>query len=199
LVILGLTFLSIVIIASTQMLQTESLFSFRLLWFEYIPFFIFQKALLFTLGYIAIAIIMHYYFAHEQLLIKVEELVALKKSHSKLYHKLSKDIDDKASILNIKIGNKRKIIPVDHIYWIEADDYCVKVHTKEHTYTMRSSLKALEQKLDSNFLRIHRKAITNMNKVKELNLSNVPTLILKNDIQVAISKSNLRLVKDFIS
>ena len=198
-VILVLVFLSIMCIATTQMILTEDSISFQLLWSEYIPFFIFQKALIFTLGYIAISIIMYYYFVNEQLLIKVEELVTLKKSHSELYQKLSKSIDDKASILNIKIGNKRKIIPVEHIYWIEADDYCVKVHTVENTYTMRSSLKALEQKLGSNFLRIHRRAIANMNKAKELNLSNSPTLTLENNTQVAISKSNLKLVKDFIS
>jgi len=64
---------------------------------------------------------------------------------------------------------------------------------------MRSSLKALEQKLDSNFLRVHRKAIVNMDFAKEINLSQSPILILQNNEVIAISKSNLKLVRDFIS
>ncbi len=197
--ILGLVFLSILLISITQLLRTEATFSFKYLISEYIPFFTFQKALIFTLGYIAITIILHYYFANEQLLVKVEELIKVKNTHTDLYNKLRKDIDDKASILNIKIGNKRKIIAVEHIYWIEADDYCVKVHTENDDYTMRSSLKALEEKLGSNFLRIHRKAIANMNKVTEYNLSNTPTLTLENRVKVPISKSNLKAVRGFIS
>ena len=197
--ILGLVFLSILLISITQLLRTEAMFSFKLLMSEYLPFFTFQKALIFTLGYSAVTIILHYYFANEQLLVKVEELIKLKNTHTDLYNKLRKDIDDKASILNIKIGNKRKIIAVEHIYWIEADDYCVKVHTENDAYTMRSSLKALELKLGTNFLRVHRKAIANMSKVKEYNLSNSPILILENQTKVPISKSNLKAVRGFIS
>ena len=199
LVILRLVLLSIIIISITQLVRTEPNFSLNYLLTEYIPFFIFQKSLIFTLCYIAISIILHYYFGNEQLLVKVEELIKLKNTHSELYEKLKGDIDDRASILNIKIGNKRKIIAVEHIYWIEADDYCVKVYTKNERYTMRSSLKALEQKLDSNFLRVHRKSIVNMNRVKEFNLSNVPLLILEDNTTIQISKSNLKLVRDFIS
>ena len=197
--IIGLTMLSIFIVSVVQLLQSGASFSSGLLVSEFIPFFIYQKALIFALGYTAITVIMYYFFANEQLLITVEELSAVKKSHLELYTKLSEQIDDKATVLNIKIGNKRKLIPVDHIYWIEADDYCVKVHTKDHTYTMRSSLKSLERKLDSNFLRVHRKAIANMTRVKELNLNKSPYVILENNTEVPVSKSNLKLVRNFIS
>ena len=197
--IIGLTMLSIFIVSVVQLLQSGASFSSGFLVSEFIPFFIYQKALILALGYTAITVIMYYFFANEQLLITVEELSAVKKSHLELYTKLSEQIDDKATVLNIKIGNKRKLIPVDHIYWIEADDYCVKVHTKDHTYTMRSSLKSLERKLDSNFLRVHRKAIANMTRVKELNLNKSPYVILENNTEVPVSKSNLKLVRNFIS
>lgn len=200
LVILSLVFLSVLIISIIQLTISEDTFSLNLLFSEYVTFFIFQKAPIYTLGYIAITIIMHYYFTNEILQIKVEKLSELKTINKELYKKLSKHIDDKTSVLNIKIGNNRKIIPVKNINWIEADDYCVIVHTNKNTsYTMRSTLKALEKKLDNNFLRVHRKAIANMDVAKELNLSNSPKLILQNNIEIPISKSNLKTVKNFIN
>jgi len=198
--ILSLVFVSVFTIAVIQLLLVQDSFSITSLINDYLTFYTFQKAPIYILGYIAITIIMYLYFANEQLQVEVQELHHLKKTNSSLYNKLSSKIDDKTTILNIKIGNKRKIIPVDQISWIEADDYCVKVHTiNDDAYTMRSSLKALEKKLNGNFLRVHRKAIVNMDMTRELNLSNTPCLILRNNIEILISKSNLKMVKDFLS
>ncbi len=199
LVILGLVFFNIIIISIIQWYFSGDNFTLSTFTNDYFQFFTFQKAPIYTLGYIAIAIIMHFYYANEELQVKVEKLSELKKTNNNLYQQLSKYNDDKTSVLNIKIGNKRKIIPVTDIYWIEADDYCVKVHTnKDSCYTMRSTLKALDSKLSNNFLRIHRKAIANMDMVKELNLSNTPKLVLNNNTEIPISKSNLKMVKNFI-
>ena len=200
LLICGLVFLNILIISFSQVLFSEAPFSFSDLISEYLPFFTYQKAPIYTLGYIAISLILYLYFENEKLHIEVQKLSELELTNHKLYNKLKGQIDDKATVLNIKIGNKRKIIPVDQICWIEADDYCVKVHTTSNkTYTMRSSMKALEEKLNSNFLRVHRKAIVNMNLAKELNLANTPNLILQNEIEVPVSKSNLKIVKNFFN
>lgn len=197
--IFGLVFLCVLIISVIQLFISKDPFSFFTFFNEYVTFFTFQKAPIYTLGYIATTIITHFYFTNEQLQIEVESLSNLKKTNTELYKELSKHIEDKATVLNIKIGNKRKIIPVKDITWIEADDYCVIVHTqKDQAYTMRSSLKALENKLAYNFLRVHRKAIVNMNLAKELNLSNTPKLILKNNFEIPVSKSNLKTVKNFI-
>ncbi|MFD2823177.1 LytR/AlgR family response regulator transcription factor [Lacinutrix iliipiscaria] len=198
--IFSLVFTNILIISISQIWLTNDSFSFSNLVGEYMTFFAFQKAPVYTLGYIAITIILQLYFANEKLQIQVQKLSEIKKTDSHTYNDLVKDIDEKATILNIKIGNKRKIIPVETISWIEADDYCVKVHTiNNDSYTMRSSLKALEEKLSTNFLRVHRKAIVNMTMAKELNLSNSPNLILNNNIEISVSKSNLKTVKDFLS
>ena len=143
---------------------------------------------------------MHLYFVNEQLQIKVQSLSELKRTNARLYAELKEKVDDRTSVLNIKIGNKRKIIPVDEVLWIEADDYCVKVHTtNQQCYTMRSSLKALSLKLDTNFLRVHRKAIANMTMIKELSLSQSPNLILNDNTEVPVSKSHLKTVRDFLS
>ncbi|WP_298904973.1 LytTR family DNA-binding domain-containing protein [uncultured Psychroserpens sp.] len=199
LVIFVLVFLCVFIISLSRLLYSNDNFSLALLG-EYLTFFIFQKATLYTLGYIAIAMILRLYFENEKLQIEVQELSELKLTNARLFKKLNSTIDEKATVLNIKIGNKRKIIPVEDISWIEADDYCVKVHTTNNgSYTMRSSLKALEEKLSTNFLRVHRKAIVNMSFAKELHISGSPNLILENDLQIPVSKSNLKTVKDFLN
>ncbi|MBR9915412.1 MAG: response regulator transcription factor [Algicola sp.] len=197
--ILILVAINILVISVCQILISNTPFSWSILYSEFIPFFTYQKVPMYTLGYIAISIIVYLYFENEKLQISVQELSELKLTHSKLYKKLSETIDEKTTILNIKIGNKRKIIPTDHICWIEADDYCVKVHTiHDKAYTMRSSLKALENKLSHNFLRVHRKAIVNMDKTKELQLSQPPNILLHNGSKIPVSKSQLRTVKNFL-
>ncbi|WP_435413284.1 LytR/AlgR family response regulator transcription factor [Psychroserpens mesophilus] len=198
-IIFCLVFLNIFIISLSQMILSEYSFSLTELFTEFIPFFTYQKAPIYTLGYIAISLILYLYFDNEKLQIEVQKLSELKQTNTKLYNKLRTQVDEKSTVLNIKIGNKRKIIPVEQISWIEADDYCVKVHTTTNkTYTMRSSLKALEEKLNTNFLRVHRKAIVNMDLARELHLANTPNLILKNKTEIPVSKSNLRSVKDFL-
>ncbi|WP_405206126.1 LytR/AlgR family response regulator transcription factor [Aquimarina sp. LLG6339-5] len=198
--IFGLVLICILTIALLQQLRSEDPFSIKLLLTEYLPFFVFQKTPIYTLGYFAITIILHLHFSNEQLLIKVQSLSEIKKINKHLYQKLSSKVDDKATVLNIKIGNKRKIIPTPNIHWIEADDYCVKVHTNDKdTYVMRSTLKSLEEKLGPNFLRVHRKSIVNMDFIKELNLSSSPKLIISKDLSIPVSKSNLKKVKQFLS
>lgn len=199
-IIFGLVCINIFIISLSQMILSEDSFSLTELFSEFVPFFTYQKAPIYTLGYIAISLILYLYFENEKLQIDVQDLSELKQINTKLYKKLRAQVDEKSTVLNIKIGNKRKIIPVEQISWIEADDYCVKVHTTtDKTYTMRSSLKALEDKLNTNFLRVHRKAIVNMDLAKELHLANSPNLILKNKTEIPVSKSNLRSVKDFFN
>ncbi|NAS29573.1 hypothetical protein GTQ40_01180 [Flavobacteriaceae bacterium R38] len=198
--ILFLVCLCILIIANIRLFFNGEIFSFSLLFKEYVTFYMFQKMPIFTLGYFTIAIILHLYFINEKLQVKVHQLIELKNTNETLYQQLRPKLSDKTDILNIKIGNKRKIIPVADINWIEADDYCVKVHlVNGDNYTMRSTLKALEEKLKGNFLRVHRKAIVNMNMTKEFNLSNSPSLTLNNETEIPVSKSNLKSVKDFLS
>ena len=198
--IAALVVINIIVISLLQMWMSGDIITFNHFVGEYFPFYIYQKAPIYTMGYIAIAIILHFYFAYSQLQIEVEQLSALKKTNALLYEKLKSNIDDRTKILNIKIGNKRKIIPVSNIRWIESDDYCVKVHTLEdESYTMRSSLKALESKLDDNFLRVHRKAIVNMDLATELRLSKNPCLLIANDLEIPIAKSQLKSVRDFLS
>jgi hypothetical protein len=193
-----LVVLNIMIISFIMLLINEGTFDLQLLLNEYIPFYIYQKSYIYLLGYGSIALTLHFYFVTEKLQIEVQELSELKNNNRALYEKLKSKIDDKTTILNIKVGNKRKIISTKEIIWIEADDYCAKVHLLNgKSYTMRSTLKVLEEKLQLPFMRVHRKAIVNMTMATELNTSNAPSLTLNNNIQIPVSRSNLSALKNF--
>lgn len=197
--ILGLVVLNILIISILQMRLNGVSFSGSVFINEYVIFYIYQKAPMYTLGYIAISGILYLYFSNEQLQIKVQQLSDVKVTNEMLYKKISAYTDDKAQVLTIKIGNKKRVVPVAQICWIESDDYCVKVHTEDgNSLSMRTSLKALEEKLGANFLRVHRKAIVNMDYVKEFTLANPPKIILQTQDEVQVSKSQLKGVRDFL-
>lgn len=55
------------------------------------------------------------------------------------------------------------------IYWIEGYDYYVKLHHKQGFYLLKESLKILLTKLpESQFTRVHKSAIVNITKIKEM-------------------------------
>ncbi|MCB0629491.1 MAG: LytTR family DNA-binding domain-containing protein [Saprospiraceae bacterium] len=196
LVIIGLVVLNIFIISTLQLAMNGDSFTWDNLLREYLPFFTFQKAPVYLLGYVAMAVILHLYFTKEQLEVEVQQLAEVEKHQAEQYRRLKDKVDNKTPVLNIKIGNKRRIIPVADINWIEADDYCVRVHTiNQDSYTMRSSLKALEDGLKGDFVRVHRKAIVNMARVEALLTAPDYRLLLKDKTVVPVAKSKLKRVR----
>jgi two-component system LytT family response regulator len=77
--------------------------------------------------------------------------------------------DGFAERLLVKDEGKVLVVQVDDIYWIEAADNYVKLHTARRTYLMREPIKSLEQRLDPRrFLRAHRSVIVNVSRISEL-------------------------------
>jgi two-component system, LytTR family, response regulator len=71
--------------------------------------------------------------------------------------------------LMIKDGGRVLFLRVEEIDWIEAAGVYVQIHTAGKIRLHRISLSELEAKLDARqFLRIHRSAIVNLQKVREL-------------------------------
>lgn len=168
--------------------------------FEYFPFYAFQKLPIYTLAYVSTTTILYYYFTNQHLKVEVKQLGELKSENKELYERLSSSIKDESKVLNIKIGHSQKIIPINTIRWIEADDYCSKIHTvNEASYTMRISLNALSKEMSSNFIRVHRSAIVNMDMVDSFKNGNPKSIVLKNNIEIPVAKSKLKLVKAFFS
>ena len=60
-------------------------------------------------------------------------------------------------------------VRVEDVDWIEAADYCVRVHTAGRFHLLREPLAELEARLDPRrFCRVHRSAIVNLARIKEL-------------------------------
>lgn len=71
--------------------------------------------------------------------------------------------------LMVKSGGNIHFLPVDEIDWIEAADYYALLHVAGRSYSLRESLSELETKLDpAKFARIHRSAIVNVARVRQL-------------------------------
>ena len=69
----------------------------------------------------------------------------------------------------VRIGMKDVVVRVSDIDWIEADTYCVQLHTSARTHTLRERMHVLESRLDPRvFARVHRSAIVNLDRVREI-------------------------------
>jgi two-component system LytT family response regulator len=107
--------------------------------------------------------------------------------------------DDERARLTRGLGVTRLLVPtaggdlvldVGEIDWIEADDYYAAIHTRGRRHLMRQSLAVLEQRLDAaRFVRAHRGAIVNIDRVRELRAESGDTvLVLRDGTRVPVSR-----------
>jgi two-component system LytT family response regulator len=71
--------------------------------------------------------------------------------------------------LIVKSSGRVFFVRTEDIDWVEASGNYVKIHTKSEAHLLRESMKNMEAKLDPKiFVRIHRSAIVNIDRIKEL-------------------------------
>jgi len=71
--------------------------------------------------------------------------------------------------LIVKSSGRVFFVRTEEIDWVEASGNYVKIHTKAEAHLLRESMKNMEAKLDpKTFVRIHRSAIVNIDRIKEL-------------------------------
>jgi two-component system LytT family response regulator len=71
--------------------------------------------------------------------------------------------------LMIKLANRVVLLKVNEIDWIEADGNYAKLHVGRKAHLLREKMHDLEAQLDPNkFVRIHRSAIVNLDRIKEM-------------------------------
>jgi two-component system, LytTR family, response regulator len=84
------------------------------------------------------------------------------------------------------IGKRTVFIKTDEIDWIEASGNYVNVHTGRQTYLLRTSMGAIEARLDpAKFARVHRSTIVRIDRVLELRSSG------GGDYKVALSDGSI--------
>jgi two-component system LytT family response regulator len=74
-----------------------------------------------------------------------------------------------AARIGVRTERGLRIVAIDDIDWIEADDYESLLHVRQEVLRIRESLASLEQRLDAaRFVRVHRSAIVNIGRVVEV-------------------------------
>ncbi|MCE9667951.1 LytTR family DNA-binding domain-containing protein [Myxococcus stipitatus] len=94
--------------------------------------------------------------------------------------------------LMVRVGTRSVLVPAADIDWVEADDYCVTLHVGREEHVLRESLAALETRLGpERFVRIHRSAIVNVERIRELHHAS-PTetvVVLEDGQRLRVSRS----------
>ena len=71
--------------------------------------------------------------------------------------------------LVVRDSGRTVVIPHEDILWIEAEDYCARIHLRGRTLLVRDSLRSLETALShSGFVRLHRSAIASFACIREI-------------------------------
>lgn len=137
-------------------------------------------------------------------LLKPIEQTRFEQAMQKLPSKLAKG-DDSQDLLEtaslspaqnnrvvVKNAGVIKIIPVEAIHYLEADDDYVKLSTTEGNFQKNKTMSFFEQTLDtSQFIRIHRSYIINLAQVTKIELKEKESyvVLLKSGIWLPVSKT----------
>ena len=71
--------------------------------------------------------------------------------------------------LVVRDAGRTIVLPYDDIVWIEAEDYCARIHLRGRTLLVRDSLRALGDSLErGGFVRVHRSAIVNASCIRKI-------------------------------
>ena len=197
LVISLVLFLNLLGISLAAIVTSESSMSIAV-FSETFIFFFYHKTPLYFIMLLALTVLVHFFINREVLELTIDELGQLKFSHEQLYEEIKqRSFQDESFVLQVKTGSRTKLVPVEEIIWIEADDYCVRIYDQNnHTHTLRSSMKALDEKLEYyGFIRVHRKAIVNMSFVSEFIQNGKTEIVLKNNQTIAVAQSRLIALK----
>ncbi len=101
--------------------------------------------------------------------------------------------------LVIGANGSELIVDIAEIDWIEADDYYAAVHSGGKRHLVRESLASLEARLDRvQFVRVHRAAIVNLARVREIKAqaSGESLLLLCDGTQLPLSRRRRRRVEN---
>jgi two-component system LytT family response regulator len=74
-----------------------------------------------------------------------------------------------AERLMVKAEGRIRFVPLAEVEWIEAADNYVRLHARGERHLVRETVRSLEHRLDpAKFARIHRSAIVNLARIREL-------------------------------
>lgn len=93
----------------------------------------------------------------------------------------------------IRTNGRVVFVKVDDIDWIEASDNYVCLHCGKDTHVLRETMSQAEARLDpARFLRVHRSAIVNLDRIRELQpwFRGDYRVILRDGTELTLTKSH---------
>ena len=115
--------------------------------------------------------------AIEIALYKHSREMVVKKERDMYYSMVEKQ--DSVDMMFVKANQRLVKIKYSEIYFIEALKDYVVINTLERRYTIHSTMKDIESKMpEKDFIRVHRSFIVRIDKIKEIDHSNI---VLEND------------------
>ncbi|HEX2394243.1 MAG TPA: LytTR family transcriptional regulator DNA-binding domain-containing protein [Bacteroidales bacterium] len=122
-----------------------------------------------------------------------------KPGENKIEQLLQQPLTEKLERIVVKSGSKIKVIPVDKINYLEAQDDYIMVYTDEGKHLKQGTMKYYEDHLDeSKFIRVHRSYIVRIDQVVQLEpyAKDNYILKLKNGTALKISRNGLKNLKE---
>jgi len=102
----------------------------------------------------------------------------------------------------VKTGSKISIIPVRKLYWLEAQDDYVMLHSKDGDFLKQKTMKYFESHLDAKeFVRTHRSYIVRISIIKQIELFGKESyrIILTNGQSLPVSRTGHVKLKAILS
>jgi two-component system LytT family response regulator len=108
---------------------------------------------------------------------------------------------DGAYVDRLSFKHQERLIAIrtDEVTWIEAEDYYVRIHSDRGRHLVRTALATLEARLNPrHFLRVHRGAIVNVQRVAEVRDAGGLTVVLADGTQIPVSRSKRMAVESLL-
>ena len=108
---------------------------------------------------------------------------------------------ERVTRLAIRETGRTYFVPVSAIDWIEGADYYVKLHVGGRVHLLREPLRSLAERLDpSRFARVHRSAIVNLARIREIRMAarGDHTLVLEDTTRLRLTRTRRRELETLI-
>ena len=132
-------------------------------------------------------------------LVKGRSLEDFRESIGKIVEKIRRDRSYPEWVL-LKADGKNVFVKVRDIDWIESSRNNVRIHVGTNIYLLHETTSAIASRLDpKKFLRIHRSAIVNIERIRELHpwFNGDYAVILRDGTQLTLSASYRDRLKEF--
>jgi len=129
----------------------------------------------------------------------IDKLDSGESKNNKINQLVLQPLTEKLERLVVKTGTKIKVIPVDKIIYLEAEDDYIMIYTDEGKHLKQGTMKYYEDHLDnSRFVRVHRSFIVRIDQVVQLEpyAKDNYLIKLKNGSSLKISRSGLKNLKE---